>query len=151
MRDGTIYFTDGDSAEIRVFTATGDLERIIRVPALEREVTDDEFDEVVRELDAQTNSDLALRYQPVANPGVLPVFTDLLVDDEGRIWAKRFQVDPDAQPCWLVFDREGRLTAQVDVPRFDLHAVSGGALLGVARYEMDIEHVVRYPFHQPGS
>jgi len=87
-----------------------------------------------------------------------PAFLDLIVDDEGNLWAREYpveiggyptndQVDPSDPPdVWHVFDPEGRLLGPVEMPRgFELHGVHGGYAIGVAVDDLDVERVQLYP------
>lgn len=97
-------------------------------------------------------------------PSTKPFFDRLLLDDRGGIWARVF---PDESfglfdtrlpgplvftETWTVFDPAGVWLGDLTLPeRFELHAVAGDRLLGVARDALDTETVQVFRIVGPGS
>lgn len=67
------------------------------------------------------------------------------VDDEGNLWVEDPRIVYEDPVQWTVFDASGRLIARLTTPP-DLRIHQSGAdfVLGVARDELDVEHVVLY-------
>ena len=69
------------------------------------------------------------------------VATDLLVADDGNVWARQV-VGGDGRQHWTEVDRDGPERRQYVLPeRFRLLAVAGGALYGVAVDELGVQSV----------
>lgn len=78
-------------------------------------------------------------------PGVLPAYDRLLAAPEGHVWAQVYESDLSAAHRWDVFDGSRAFVGGVHVPAgFYPHAVAGGALVGVWRDGMGVEHVRSY-------
>ena len=74
-------------------------------------------------------------------PSHWSVAIDLLVSDDGKVWARR-AVHEDERQHWTEVDLYGPLRRQVILPeRFSLRAIAGGKLYGVARDELGVQHV----------
>ena len=83
-----------------------------------------------------------------------PFFDELLLDDQGAIWARAFPEEslglfdsrirptPVFTETWTVFDSAGVWLGDLRMPdRFELQAVDRNRLLGVSRDSMDVETV----------
>lgn len=79
-----------------------------------------------------------------ARPTV-PAFDQLLVDAEGNLWVRDYQVDA-AQPArWQVFAPDGRWLGGVDVPPgLTVYQIGREWMLARARDELDVEYVRLY-------
>ncbi len=81
-----------------------------------------------------------------------PAFSNVVVDDELRIWVERFRwldawgVPLDPEPSeWDVFSPAGEWVATVDVPaRVLIASVSGNQVFGIRVDEADVKHVEVY-------
>lgn len=93
-----------------------------------------------------------------------PFFDRLLMDDRGGIWARVFPEESfglfDSRlpgpivfsETWTVFDSTGVWLGDLTLPdRFELHAVGGDRLLGVARDALDTETVQVFRIVVPAS
>lgn len=94
-------------------------------------------------------------------PKYKPAYFDLLVDDEGNLWAQEYPERlggyltndaiefGDPPDVWHIYDPEGRLLGLIEMPaHFELHAVRGGFMIGVAVDELDVERVELYPIRK---
>ena len=77
-------------------------------------------------------------------PYVWPTLTGLVVDDEDRIWVG-IRGNDRSQVEWAAFRPDGSHAVSVLLPsEFEVYAVRGGRILGVAADEMDISRVEAY-------
>lgn len=79
----------------------------------------------------------------------LPGFSDLRVDDRGRVWVRDYAPDHVAAD-WTVFDPDGRPVARLRTPdAFDVHHFADDRVIGRARDEDGIERVLVFRVRAP--
>jgi hypothetical protein len=144
-----------DAYELAVYTPQGALERLIRRRQEPRPVTDESV-AAVREarLAAVTNPqrrrEMERAFADMPRPATMPFYEDALVDDAGNLWVRDFQPDPDAPPVWTVFDAQGRMLGPVSMPLgFRPMQIAEDLVVGVARDDLDVEHVLVYGLEKP--
>jgi hypothetical protein len=162
LDDGRIVHGRNDSYSLEVVRADGTLERIIRKP-FERQALTDADRDAFRRLFRQTMASqvppqfLEQFIQNIEFADHYPAYARILGGPDNTIWVQRVQTAErvhleggtfDAQdvgaPEWDVFDGEGRLLGTITLPpRFQPMRVSDGKLYGVARDELDVQHVLR--------
>jgi hypothetical protein len=128
----------GDDGSPRLLIRTGDRRRPVTPAhvaaywAREAELAAD--DEARAAALASLRSDLPF-------PDVFPAFTDLIVDDDGRMWAEVYRLPDDDRTEWRIFS-EGRWVGRLTVDTtFDVRAVSADLVAGVRRDELDVESI----------
>ena len=85
-------------------------------------------------------------------PEMMPSFESLLVDEEGWLWAKKYEWDPERRSAWVVFDPSGRAHGSVETPvGVEIHQIDSGFMLGVWTDELDVEYVRRYRVNRPAG
>jgi hypothetical protein len=132
--DDRFYAGFGDRYAIRVYTAKGDLQSIIRRAWTPVPVTSDDWEHWVVEWSklwvkttgAERERDVQkVREEPYAD--VLPAFSQFIVDRNGRLWVREAHwqdaigagslTDTPAVPSnWSVFDVRGRWLGDVTMP-----------------------------------
>lgn len=155
-RDG-LHVTLGENQgpQIRRYGAAG-LSRIIRLaepvpgaPSMEdvHSLVEFEFEpydmpDSIREMVFQDRSG---RYGDLPLPEILPVFSRLLIDDAGWLWAELYRFRVGAPVRWLVFSPNGEGVGSVDMPP-DLHVWQIGRdfVLGVWEDELGVDYVRRH-------
>ena len=155
-RDG-LYVTLGENQgpQIRQYGTAG-LRRIIRLaePLARAPSTEDVHSEVefyyepyempdsTREWISEVRRHRHLR---LPLPEIMPVFSRLLIDDAGWLWAELYRFEVLAPVRWLVFSPNGEGVGSVDMPP-DLHLWQIGQdfVLGVWRDELRVEYVRRH-------
>ena len=144
----------GSAFSVRCFDSEGGLRSIARVDSLPRLVTPDDVEatfehelELAREARNVPREQALLRARPsMTFPEALPAFTELLTDDEGRLWARKYELPGHARAEWWIFDEGvwvGRLRAD---PAFRAMDVRENRVLGVWRDDLGIEHLRMYRF-----
>jgi len=165
-RDGFVFTTGGDF-EVHEHDRTGTLRRISRRSHTPQRVTPqhletyrDWFLERTRSAPQWTQeaeAEIARQLAEARHPEHLPAISQLLVDDEGNVWAEEFrwmepgELAPDPRPTsWSVFGADGRWLTRVEVPAgFLVGAVGGGRVYGVAVGADGTRTVRAYPLIRP--
>lgn len=145
------YHGPGEAYEIRVYTADGALERVIRASHRDLTVTE-AAREAYREQQRSRAKDDATRAQieralaDVEFPATLPPYARMLVDAEDHLWVQDYLLPGHEGPTtWSVFDAEGRLLGVVELPaRFEPRQIGRDFILGVWRDELDVSYVRLY-------
>ena len=155
-KDG-LYVTLGEDhgPEIRQYGTAG-LSRVIRLaePLAAAPSTEDirnliEFELEPYEMPDSTRERISLdrwsRIRELPLPEIKPVFSRLLIDDAGWLWAELYRFEVLAPVRWLVFSPNGEGVGSVDMPP-DLHLWQIGQdfVLGVWRDENRVEYVRRH-------
>ena len=167
-RDG-LYMTLGENQgpEIRQYGAEGHLSRIVRLaeplgaPTREDIHSLAEFTlaphEMADSVRAWASQRLRSRYSSLPLPEIIPVFSRLIVDDEGWLWAELYRYEVHAPVRWLVFDPDGEGVGSVDLPPdLDVRQIGRDFILGVWRDELGVQYVRRHALsgraeRRPGS
>ena len=75
----------------------------------------------------------------------MPVFSRLLVDESGWLWAELYRFDVRAPVRWLVFGPNGEGLGSVDVPPdLDVRQIGRDFVLGVWQDELEVKYVRRH-------
>jgi hypothetical protein len=165
------YYGDPRTGDIRVYTSTGALRRIIRATTAPRAVGPTEIAAYKRLRLAARDSttlrdasdapqivspfvgmgaafmrrDEQARLDAMAFPSTAPAFQRLLVDAGGNLWVEHYRMPGVTQPSWTVFDPAGRQLGDVDTPRgFEVLQIGRDFVLGRRVDEMEAPHVVVY-------
>lgn len=80
-----------------------------------------------------------------------PALAGLQAGPEGHVWVQDYSPPfEEKQPTWWVFDREGRLEREVQLPEgFELHEVGRNFLLGITHSDLGVEQIRLYPREVP--
>ena len=145
--------------EILEYGLSGDLRRIIRLAELSVEASPEHLDRYIefhvadiweqyRERAVEQRRSI---YQQVPLPEIIPVFSRLLIDEAGLLWAELYRYDVRRPPRWLVFGPNGEGLGSVDLPP-DLNALQIGRdfVLGVWEDELEVQYVRRHALHGRG-
>jgi len=166
FRDGFV-FTSGKDFEVHEHDRTGALLRILRRSHTPRPVTPQHLEtyrgwflERTRSAPQWTEeaeAEIARQLGQARHPEHLPAISQLLVDDEGYVWAEEFrwmdpgELAPEPLPTnWSVFGPDGRWLTRVEVPAgFLVGAVAGGRVYGIAVGADGARSVRVYPLIRP--
>ncbi len=95
---------------------------------------------------ARLMRELRDRYQPDYDVP-LPLWQDLVGDDEGRVWMADYQIDTGRQGAsgYVIMGPDGQWLGRVEAPeRIRILDVARGLLLAVVEDEMDAQSIVVY-------
>jgi len=145
---GRIYLGDADEMEIKVYSALGQVERIIRVPTFDLTLSAQEI-RAEREARLGLNPSAMNRdlLSAMPDPETRPAYSELVIDSEGFIWVEESQGRTlkflGGQPSrWTVFSPEGEWLGGVQLPsRFFVFEIGSDYVLGRRYDEQDVEHV----------
>jgi hypothetical protein len=140
-----IYLGSADSLQFDVYSSTGQLQRIVRVPGYDLRITPDEMrDERASRTRPDSPSWLKAAVARLPNPEYRPAYSALLVDTESCVWAPEFHAATELEDPtdWQVFSPSGEWLGSVRTPaRFTVFEIGEDYVLGVGRDDMDVEHV----------
>jgi hypothetical protein len=139
---------DGQTFEIREYSANGRLRRIIRREMDLRFSDADRADYRQGELAGKQGAARAaaeLRLSRVVFPKKVPAFQRILVDPSGRIWAQDYLRANHVPLSWTVFDARGKMLGVVRVPvGFRVFEVGDDYILGRLRDAKGQAHIQLY-------
>ena len=141
--------------EIQEYDFSGRLRRILRLAEPVVEPTGDHLDKLVEfEFDRNGVADstgerifdgVRSRYDEMPSPEIMPVFSRLLVDDVGWLWAELYRFDVRQPWRWIVFGPNGEGLGSVDMPPgLTVWQIGQDFVLGVWRDENRVEYVRRH-------
>ncbi len=138
----------GVPPEIRCYDLTGQLSRIIRVQLPPRPVTEAYIAGFWEDRFADPSGPRRDAYRRMQRtmpfPAFFPSFSQLLSDEEGRLWARVYPVPDATEERWLVFDA-GRVVRQLSCsPGFRVMDVEGPLVAGVREDDFGVELVEVY-------
>ena len=165
----------GERVTVEIRDSTGRVERIARVADVDRTVTAEDIDRFQRFVfepwggNAAERAHLESRLESAQGRPV-PAFAELQVDAEGHIWARQYdhldavafydyshldrrmkRPDLPEPRKWHVFQRNGSYLGEIATPpRFIVHQIGDGWMLGTWRDENDIQFVRKYGIRKPG-
>lgn len=149
-----IYLGDGTRFEVRRHDGAGRLTRIQRAPAEDLAITPAMLEAYragrLASASEARRPQLRRELDEMPLPEGLPAFTQLLLDADGNLWAKRFRAPRDSTAArWGVFAPDGAFLGHVMMPpRFELHEVGTSYVLGVAPDDADVQRVRLHPLRR---
>jgi hypothetical protein len=141
-----IVIGDQASHELRFFSATGGLMRILRwdggslhvSPELESSWRSARLASVAPELRTQLNR--VLTEQGI--PEQRPAYGQILPAPNGGLWVANYSIDMEEPGAWSVFASDGSWSGSISMPpRFRPLVIGEDWVLGVSRDELDVETV----------
>jgi hypothetical protein len=127
--DSLVYVGDAKTFEVRTYTTSGDLTRILRAAEPPAAITDDSWRAAIAAtipsrvpVDERNAEIAAAMSRP--RPEAFPAYISVRVDPAGRIWIRRYE-DSHA---WTVFDAAGKLLGTVRLPEYSGGPVNIAAL-----------------------
>jgi hypothetical protein len=148
------YVASSGQYEIEWRDPAGTLRRILRITAAPKPVTGDDWERVkaqrLRDVPAQLRprQERMLAEMPV--PSTRPAFSALRTDPDGNLWVADAVVSSEDARSWTVFDSTGQMLGLVATPPgLDVREIGRDYILGVAKDELDVQHVRLYVLEKP--
>jgi hypothetical protein len=141
------YFGPADSYELQVYGMTGQLQQIIRLPQVRRQVTEEDISGFRREQLERagregTRPAMERMLSQMPYPEIMPPYSRLLVDVEGNIWVADYLANHEAEQTWRVFSPEGFYFGTVSVPsRMEVLQIGSDFVLGRSSDDLDVEYI----------
>ena len=145
-----VFYGSSDLMQVEELDLAGNLVRILRVPGYDLALANAE---VAAERETYLDFDLPAgvtlhplirrSIEALPTPATRPAFVQMLVDPSGAIWLQLYRglSEMDTPQEWLVLDIGGTWLGTVKAPhRFSVTDIRMGAVLGVWRDELDVEH-----------
>lgn len=141
-----LFLGTADRFEILKYDREGTLSRIIRLARPLRPVTGTLKAELIEAAIADVDPDEAPRirtyYSKAHYPVYLPAYRGFQVDPLGYLWVEEYRPDWEGPASWVVFDSQGHLAAQINLPDdLTLMDVGEDYVLAVRRDYLDVEYV----------
>ena len=149
------YFAANDDYEIEVYDPSGKLTRLIRLDRDPVAVTADDGSRHIEAMVAEAAQEdearmIRQRLAQLPLPETFPAFFNLKADALGYLWAERYRRPGQEESVWDIFDPEGILTGQIEIPpRVYVLEIGEDYLLGLHRDELEVEYVHLYPLLRP--
>ena len=145
--DGIVYVWSKEP-EVRRYSPEGRLERLVRLGHTTRPFTAELRRSWMQQtLDQLPSPESQRRFQRLwtdrPTPDSLPVYSDVLVDEEGYIWLGHFELLEHPVREWTVLDSAGHLAAMVRTPwHLRIMQIGENYVLGAMRTELDVPTLV---------
>ena len=150
--------------EIRAFAADGPLARIVRWGDAPPAPTPEEVEAYIEERVSwypvhltpseieEYQAETRREYQSLPVVEHMPAFASVIVDRLNHLWVEEYELPGDERPgsVWTVFDDEGRLLGNVELPEDGLwiYEIGEDYVLFVTRDELDVEYVQLWPLER---
>lgn len=153
-----IAYARNDRPEVIWFDEQGEVVRISRWQAGSQELTDDIWEayeaaargRASRELPPERLEEM-LSDQKRDVEGPLPLFSDVLGDDEGNVWLSAYAFPGSPSQFFFVLARDGTWLGEVQIPeRFEPLTITQHRVVGVERDEWDVQAVAAYEIVKGG-
>jgi len=147
---GRLFVGLGTEAEIEVRGPDGRLIQLFRWGAERQAVGAEEMAEYREQLLTYYEDPNQKRYwegwlREVPFPEHLPIYSSLLVDRTGHLWAEQYRPFWDESRRWFVFNPDGIWLGTVETPQgFRVTEIGMDYVVGVGRDELDVEYVRVY-------
>ena len=148
MIGDSIFLTDGLLPEIQVWDDQGALARTIPVPVPDVDPAA-AWAALEEYIQTEGNEHQVGWFEGQPRDAPIPRISKMLVDDQDRLWVKKYESPADSHLQWgkrgrggewLIMETTGKVLATIDLPEgFYLLDVRGGQILGQIQDEFDVE------------
>lgn len=151
--DDEVYLVSSSNFRVRVIKG-GELREVYAVERAPRPAGRADLESyrafVQEHVPEQMRPDYLSALDHELRPDLLPGYDRVLVSADGHVWAQIHEPDVEGSHDWDVFDAEGRFLGQVHVwsGLYPL-VIAEGAVMGVWRDPLGVEHVRAYRFARP--
>jgi hypothetical protein len=154
LSDSMLFIGAAERLDVQVYDRTGRMVRSVRGPAVDLSIDETLLDRhAASELTGSAGDMIELvREQDLEMPAGYAAYSELIVDPDQNIWAKRFQFPWEPASRWAVFASDGSFLGHVDMPAgLTVHQIGPDWILGVSRDELDVQRVALHRLDRAGS
>ncbi|MES2304560.1 MAG: hypothetical protein V4558_03595 [Gemmatimonadota bacterium] len=146
QRAGRIAFAAGDRFEVRIYSANGILQQIVRRSTLPRTISSAEFDKAAAAFlslrPAATRDRFRARLLETSTSRVRPPVSGVWLAGDGRLWATFGENDIGERVQASVFDSAGHWEGDVALPPgFEINQIDADGLLGTVVDSQGFRHI----------
>ena len=156
-----VVITPTDHSEIRAFTQTGALARLVRLgqaPRAPEWAHVDAYIEAqvsrVSSEDADDRARMRRDYSAVPVAERFPVFTSVIAGALDHLWIEEYEVPGEEREgvVWTVVDPGGRVLGFVETPEgLEIYEIGEDYILGRVRDELEVEYIQVWPLDRSGG
>lgn len=145
-----LFFGTGDEFEILVFDSEARLLKIFRWDRERVRIRPDHLAALRREREVEAENaeevlEVRQEFEKVPAGTWFPAFLGFDVDAAGYLWVGEYPRPDSNSRLFHIFDTEGRLVAELDLPRkLEILEIGVDYLLAVVHDEMGVEYLHRY-------
>ncbi len=148
------YVATGDSYEIAVYGAEGDLRTLVRREHSPVAVTDALLEwQLEREISNHSEGaqqGIQRNWRDMPMPETLPPYHMIEVDTDLNLWVQDYSAGENAANEWSVFDPQGAWLGTVSMPPgFELYEIGADYILGKETDELEVEYITVYALVKP--
>jgi hypothetical protein len=151
---GSLVLGTQEIFQIEFFSMDGILEQVARVLDVDLSITASDVADMkarvlARELERE-RAMMASHLDAMDLPSTRPAYGDLLIDQDGNVWASEYMRYPKVPHDWYVISSRAEFLGTVPMPDgFRLLDIRDDAVLGVWRDESDVQYIRVYPLEKP--
>jgi hypothetical protein len=149
------HFGPADTYELRTYTPSGELERVVRLAQPTRAVEPADIDEYKRERLERAERDgerpaMERILGEVPFPQTLPSYDQMVADADGNLWVADYRTVRQDAASWNVFSAAGELMGSVATPaRFEVLQIGTDFILGQWLDDLEVEHIRLFALNKP--
>lgn len=149
------HFGPASSYELYTYSASGELERVVRLSIQPRAVTANDIDQYRRErLELAeregTRPSMERMLSILPFPSIMPPYDRAIADSEGYVWLSDYNPARHQPATWRVFSPDGVFLGSIDTPaQFEVIQIGTDFVLAHWNDEMGVEHIRVYALNKP--
>lgn len=146
----TVAATDGESYVVQVVDLNSGSHMVVRLDEEPRGATESDLERWYADRRAY-NDRMGRRVAPPSRewrpgpPESLPAYAQVLVDEVGCVWARRYRVPPADEFTWDVLDPRGLFLGRISMPgNLAVYEIHAGLVVGVTEDELGVGRIAAF-------
>jgi hypothetical protein len=150
----TLWIGTGEGYELRGYDRDGNWVKSIRNAAYEpRRTRGSDLANRIAELEAgwdEANLHMRAVFQGQDLPEFIAPYDDLVTDTQNNLWVRRYQRPGEARDTWTVFEPDGSMLGQVEMPyALTVLDISADYVIGRLLDDLQVERIELYQLIKP--